>query len=165
MHVCIPSWFSCVQLFVTPWTVACQAPLSMGFSKQEYGSGSLPPPGDPEKGILITSSRGSWEAHLSIYLSIYLSTHTYIYVHIYVCENLEGQYNLSVYLEDEVWGKRWGCQDRIIGKQRWRPEEKFWLNVLCNLLKSWRVKTSRILFLTLISILIFKEVDNNVQRA
>ena len=28
-----------VRLFVTPWTVACQAPLSMGFSKQEYWSG------------------------------------------------------------------------------------------------------------------------------
>ena len=27
---------SCVQLFATPWTVACQAPLSMGFSRQEY---------------------------------------------------------------------------------------------------------------------------------
>ena len=30
---------SCVQLFETPWTVACQAPLSMGFSRQEYWSG------------------------------------------------------------------------------------------------------------------------------
>ena len=28
-----------VWLFVTPWTVACQAPLSMGFSRQEYWSG------------------------------------------------------------------------------------------------------------------------------
>ena len=28
-----------VQLFVTPWTIACQAPLSMGFSRQEYWSG------------------------------------------------------------------------------------------------------------------------------
>ena len=28
-----------VQLFVTPWTVACQAPRSMGFSRQEYWSG------------------------------------------------------------------------------------------------------------------------------
>ena len=27
-----------VQLFATPWTVACQAPLSMGFSRQEYWS-------------------------------------------------------------------------------------------------------------------------------
>ena len=44
---------SCVQFFVTPWTVACQAPLSMGFSRQEYWSG-LPclPPGDlPNPGI------------------------------------------------------------------------------------------------------------------
>ena len=31
--------FSCVQLCVTPWTVACQAPVSMGFSGQEYWSG------------------------------------------------------------------------------------------------------------------------------
>ena len=30
---------SCVRLFVTPWTVAYQAPLSMGFSRQEYWSG------------------------------------------------------------------------------------------------------------------------------
>ena len=30
---------SCVWLFVTPWTVACQAPLSMGFSRQEHWSG------------------------------------------------------------------------------------------------------------------------------
>ena len=31
----------------TPWTVACQAPLSMGFSKQEYWTGlPFPSPGD-----------------------------------------------------------------------------------------------------------------------
>ena len=37
---------SCPTL-VTPWTVACQAPLSMGFSKQEYWSGlPFPSPGD-----------------------------------------------------------------------------------------------------------------------
>ena len=36
-----------VQLFVTPWTVARQAPLSMGVSRQEYWSGLLcAPPGD-----------------------------------------------------------------------------------------------------------------------
>ena len=29
---------SCVQLFVTSWTTACQAPLSKGFSRQEYWS-------------------------------------------------------------------------------------------------------------------------------
>ena len=44
---------SCVQLFVIPWTVAYQAPLSMGFSRQEYWSGLLFPfPGDlPDPGI------------------------------------------------------------------------------------------------------------------
>ena len=30
---------SCVRLFVTPWTVAYQAPLSMGLSRQQYWSG------------------------------------------------------------------------------------------------------------------------------
>ena len=39
--------FSRIQLCVTPWTVARQAPLSMGFSRQEYWSGlPCPPPGD-----------------------------------------------------------------------------------------------------------------------
>ena len=37
------SHFNHVQLFVTPWTVARQAPLSVGFSRQEYWSG-LPCP-------------------------------------------------------------------------------------------------------------------------
>ena len=38
---------SCPAL-ATPWTVAPQAPLSMGFSRQECWSGvPLPPPGDP----------------------------------------------------------------------------------------------------------------------
>ena len=44
---------SCVQLFATPWTVAYQAPPSMGFSRQEYWSGlPFPSPGDlPDPGI------------------------------------------------------------------------------------------------------------------
>ena len=42
-----------VRLFATPWTVANQAPPSMGFSRQEYWSGFLfPSPGDlPDPGI------------------------------------------------------------------------------------------------------------------
>ena len=42
-----------VQLFTAPWTAAHQAPLSMGFSRQEYWSGLLfPSPGDlPDPGI------------------------------------------------------------------------------------------------------------------
>ena len=42
-----------VRLFATPWTVAYQAPLPMGFSRQEYWSGlPFPSPGDlPDPGI------------------------------------------------------------------------------------------------------------------
>ena len=60
--------FSHVWLFATPWTIAHQAPLSMGFSSQEYWSGlPCPPPGDlpdpvpspgdlPDSGIKPTSA-------------------------------------------------------------------------------------------------------------
>ena len=48
-----PNHFSHVRLIVTQWAVAHQAPLSMGFSRQEYWSGlPCPPPGDfPDPGI------------------------------------------------------------------------------------------------------------------
>ena len=51
------SHFSCVQLFATLWIIAYQAPLSMGFSGQEYWSGlPCPPPGHlPDTGIKPTS--------------------------------------------------------------------------------------------------------------
>ena len=39
--ICVLSHFSCVQLSATHWTVACQAPLFMGISKQEYWSALL----------------------------------------------------------------------------------------------------------------------------
>ena len=44
---------SCVQLFATSWSLACQSPSSMGFSRQEYWSGlPFPPPGHlPDPGI------------------------------------------------------------------------------------------------------------------
>ena len=54
MHVaCILSHSVVSDSFATPWTVAHQAPLSMGFSKQEDWSGlPFPPPGDlPGPGI------------------------------------------------------------------------------------------------------------------
>ena len=51
------SHFSCVPLFAIPWTVARQAPLSLGFSRQGYWSGlPFPPPGDlPHPGIKTAS--------------------------------------------------------------------------------------------------------------
>ena len=65
VHVCV---LSHVRLFVTPRTVARQAPLSMGFPVQEHWSGSpCPPPGNlPGPGIepvslgLIYISEGSF---------------------------------------------------------------------------------------------------------
>ena len=58
--------FSHVQLFVTLWTLARQAPLFMGFSRQEYWSGLLClPPGDlPDPGIKPTISLSllHWQA-------------------------------------------------------------------------------------------------------
>ena len=65
------SHFSRVQLFATLWTVACQAPLSMGFSRQECWSG-LPcsPPEDQRTtslmspalaGVFFTTG-ATWEA-------------------------------------------------------------------------------------------------------
>ena len=46
-------WLKSCPTLATPWTVACQVPLSMGFSRREYWSGLLfPSPGDlPDPGI------------------------------------------------------------------------------------------------------------------
>ena len=58
-NVCMLSQFSHVQLFVTPWAIACQAPLFMKFSisRQEYWSGlPFPTQGDlPGPGIEAVS--------------------------------------------------------------------------------------------------------------
>ena len=50
LHVWV---LSCVRLFATAWTAACQSPLSVGLSQEGYWSGSpFPPPGDlPDPGI------------------------------------------------------------------------------------------------------------------
>ena len=78
---CVLIHFSRVRLFATLWTVACQAPLSMGFSTQEYWSGLLfSSPGDlSDSGIKPTpitspaladgffSTSTTWEACVSIF--------------------------------------------------------------------------------------------------
>ena len=53
IKLCVLSRFSHVRVFATPWVVARRAPLSMGFSNQEYWSGfPCPSPGDlPNPGI------------------------------------------------------------------------------------------------------------------
>ena len=72
---------SCVQLFVTPWTVAerlCQALLSMEFFRQEYWSGMpFPPLGDlPDPGI-ESVSLASPELARGFFTRIYLPTTFY----------------------------------------------------------------------------------------
>ena len=82
------SHYSRACLFVTLWTLAHQAPLSMGFSRQEYWSGlPFPPPGNlPDPGIQpaflmflalagrFFTANSTWESHVS-------SVCTYIFIH------------------------------------------------------------------------------------
>ena len=76
--LCCAESLSCVRLFVTPWTVACQAPLSMESSRQEYWSvlpfaspGDLPNPGiEPGSSSLQSDSLPS-ESPGNILISIY----------------------------------------------------------------------------------------------
>ena len=77
-----------IRLFVILWTVARQAPLSMGFSRQEYWSGlPCPPPEDlPDPGIKPASPKSpalaggffttstTWEAPVSVDFIIILAT-------------------------------------------------------------------------------------------
>ena len=90
--VWVLSHFSRVWLFVTLWTVACQAPLSMGFSRQEHCSGipctplgDPPDPGIKNKPAFLMSSAladgffttsSTWEAQNLIYqnMQYYLTT-------------------------------------------------------------------------------------------
>ena len=64
--------FNHVRLFVTLWTLACQAPLSMGFSRQEYWSGlpCLPPEDLPDPGSKPTISLSNlhWQDSLPLTL-------------------------------------------------------------------------------------------------
>ena len=87
MHVCVLSCFSCVGLFATLWAAARQAPLSMGFSRQEYwcglpfpSPGYLPNPGvEPvsltspalSTGFFTTSS--TWESPCKYIYSLILT--------------------------------------------------------------------------------------------
>ena len=83
VHVqCCANRFSHGQLFVTPWTIAHQAPLSMGFSRQECWSGlpcpspgDLPGPGIGAKSLMSPALAGgffttstTWEAPLIVHI-------------------------------------------------------------------------------------------------
>ena len=61
MHVCV--LLSHVELFMTLWTVACQVPPSMAFSRQEYWSG-LPIPAPCSSWIVVSCSVGGCKGHV-----------------------------------------------------------------------------------------------------
>ena len=65
---------SCVQLFETLWTVACQALLSMGFFRQEYWSGlTCLPPGDlPDPGIEPAMDSWIFSVYFGLKFILYL---------------------------------------------------------------------------------------------
>ena len=112
IYICVYLSHSVIHLFVTSWTVAHQAPLSMGFSRQEYCNElPFPSPGDlPDPGIEPGSPTFQADSlpseppgkphiyvcvcicvYIYIYitfrgagLDIYIYTHTHIYVYIYV---------------------------------------------------------------------------------
>ena len=81
------SWFSHIQLFLTLWTVARQAPLSMGFSRKEYWSElPCPNPGDfPDPGIKPTSLMPPALQVDSLPLSYQGKPQDMVYVYVYVC--------------------------------------------------------------------------------
>ena len=89
VHVCGLSHFSCVQLFATLWTIACQSSLSIGFSRHEYWSGlpclppgDLPDPGTEPSSLVSSALTGgffttstTWEGNLVMCLVVPPSWH------------------------------------------------------------------------------------------
>ena len=80
---CVLSHFSCIRLFATLWIIACQAPLSKGFSKQEYWSGlPFPSPGSPQSRdqtcVSYVSCIGRW---------VFTTSATYCTEHLKIWKN------------------------------------------------------------------------------
>ena len=95
VHVHV-SVLSHVRLFATPWTVACQSPLSMKFSRQEYWSGlPFPSPGD-----LLDPGM---ERLLQILYLFFLS-------------HQRSLFQVYIFKSRKTWNKDWGCYIPILTK-------------------------------------------------
>ena len=94
IYVCMLNHFSCVWLFVIPWTAVRQAPLSMGCSRPEYWGGvPCPPPGDLHdigiKPASLMSPALAGELPLvppgkPVCIYTYIYTHIYVYIDIHI---------------------------------------------------------------------------------
>ena len=117
--------FSHVQLFVTPWTIVCQAPLSMGFSRQEHwsglvclSSGIFPTQGSNLCVLRLPASEGgffttsvTWEA----------LSYTYVCVCVCVCTRNPGHREFKLVAKSHTARNgRSGMQSQV-----------FWLQNLC----------------------------------
>ena len=102
-----------VQLFVTPWTVACQEPLSMGFSRQEYWSGlPCPPPWDvPDPGIEPTSLMSPASSGM-----FFTTRATWTSVVAQLVKNPPAMW--------ETWV--WSLVGKISWRRKWLPSPVFW---------------------------------------
>ena len=102
------SHFSHIRLFVAPWTVAHQAPLSMGFPRQEYWSGlPFPSPGDMNLFIHIL--------YLATYLGICLPTH----LHIWDRSGKEMAHDCRTWQVQNPWVRVPGNPGRVYVLQFW----------------------------------------------
>ena len=137
---------SCLTL-VTPWTVARQALLSMGFSKQEYWSGlPFPPPDLPNPGIKPMSPPVSQvdSLPLSLQLCTMFPGHS-VYTFIPYCP--EGNFNKS--FRNIVYS--WKCRD--IALELIKLEFESWL---LNFLAIWPWTSYLIFWAFFFSSLIYK---------
>ena len=157
---------SCVQFFVTPWTVVCQAPLSVKFFKQEYWSGlPFPPPGNPPKpgietsspmssglagGFFITAPPGK-PKYLLIFTEIPFFSSTYLtglffHVRYYWASAAAKSLQLCLTLCDPIDGSPWGYP--VPGILQARTLE--WVAISFSNAWKWKVKVkslSRVQFL------------------
>ena len=90
------SHFSHVQLFATPWTAAYQAPLSMGFARQEYWSG-LPLPSPPYS-LLECKRHKLWYTYTMEYYSAIKRNKTGLFAEMWM--------DLKTIIENEVKSDR-----------------------------------------------------------
>ena len=151
------SHFRCACFCVTWWTVACQAPLSVGFSRQEYWSGlPFPSPGDfPDSRIKPTSLMSPALAGGFFTTSTTWEAYRHIHIYIYIYKTFECIVALSPLHGKQIEAQRVGAFSKVtqlIGCS-WESHQTVWLlslifsrpNFLVNLHKVEIARTTFVL--------------------